>query len=100
MPDFDSNDDPLRLSDSGEENPLELPKLTPRFAPRARQLAERRCRAGRTSLGRRLGPLLAARGRDAARNACGGRIVLLGSPQRRRRRLWTQCHGQAPGSAI
>jgi hypothetical protein len=100
MPDFDANDDPLRLDGSGKDDPFDLPKLTPRFVPRARQLADRQCRARHTRAGRRVGPVLVAQCRRVARNACDRRIVLLGSPPRRRRRLWTQCHGQPPGSAI
>jgi hypothetical protein len=100
MSDFDANDDPLRLSGSGKDDPFDLPKLTPRFMVRTRQLAERECRGRQGSAGRRVGPVLVAQGRRLARNACDRRIVLLGSAPRRRRRLWTQCHGQPPGSAI
>jgi hypothetical protein len=98
MPDFDANDDPLRLSASGMDDPIDPPKLTPRFAPRTRQLAERRCLTRPAGREQRVGPLLMARARDAARNACGARIALLQAPARRRRRLWTKCHGRSPGS--
>jgi hypothetical protein len=97
MPDFDINDDPPRPSASGMDDSIDLPKLTPRFAPRTRQLAERRCLAPPDGRARRLGPVLVARGRSAARNCCGRRIALLGAPARRRRRLWTKCHGPSPG---
>ncbi len=97
MPDFDNNDDPLRLSATGKDDPFDLPKLTPRFSPRARQLAERRCYGPHGRLSRRVGPVFMARGRFDARNACAERMALLGTPPRRRRRLWTQCHGRASG---
>jgi hypothetical protein len=98
MPDFDANDDQPRLSASGKDDSIDLPKLTPRFAPRMRQLAERRCFTRIADREQRVGPVLMARGRDAARNACGARIALLGAPPRRRRRLWTKCHGRSPGT--
>ncbi|HEV7529147.1 MAG TPA: hypothetical protein VGO29_09640 [Solirubrobacteraceae bacterium] len=99
MSDFDANDDPLRLSGSGKGDP-DPPRLVPRFALRARALAERQCRARDERAGRRVGLVLVAHGRHVGRNACDRRIGLLGSPPRRRRRLWTQCHGRPPGSAI
>jgi hypothetical protein len=98
MHDFDTNDDPPRPSGLGSDDSIELPKLTPRFAPRARALAGRRCFARRRHPRPRVGPLLVAHGRHAARNACVARIALFGTPPRRRRRLWTQCHGRPPGS--
>jgi hypothetical protein len=100
MPDFDANDDPLRLSDSGDDDSPEPAKLTPRFTLRARALADRQCRRRHDRLGRRVGPVLVAQGRRVARNACDRRIVLMASPPRHRRRLWTQCHGRPPGPAI
>lgn len=98
MQDFDTNDDPSRLSGPGSDEPIDLPKLTPRFAPRARELAVGRCFARQLRAEPRVGPLLLAHGRHAARNACAPRIALLGTPPRRRRRLWTQCHRRPPGS--
>jgi hypothetical protein len=98
MPDFDANEDPLRLSGAGKDEPLDLPKLQPRFMPRTRQLAQRECYLRPNRTARRLGPVLMARSRRAARNACARRIALLGAPPRRRRRLWTMCHGRPPGS--
>jgi hypothetical protein len=98
MPDFDANDDPLRLSATGEDDSRELPRLMRRLAPRARDLAERRCYRRHAHPAGRLAPVLLAQGRRATRNACGQRITLLGTPPRRRRRLWTKCHGRPPGS--
>jgi hypothetical protein len=98
MPEFDSNDDPPRLSASGMDDSIDIPRLMPRFAPRMRQLAERRCSTRPSSLEHSVGPMLLARARGAARNSCAGRIALLGTPPRRRRRLWTKCHGRSPGS--
>jgi hypothetical protein len=97
MPDFDVNDDPLRLSAAGEDDSLDLPRLVARLTPRARQLAERRCYGRRAAPARRLAPALLAHGRRAARNACGQRIALFATLPRRRRRLWTKCHGRPPG---
>jgi hypothetical protein len=99
MPDFDANDDPLRLSGGGQDDPLDLPKLTPRFAPRARALAARQCFAGDARPTRRVGHVLSAHDRRVARRACAQRSGLLRTPPRRRRRLWTKCHGRPPGSA-
>lgn len=99
MPDFDANDDPLRLDGTGKDDPFDVPKLTPRFAPRARQLADRQCYSRHGRPGHHVGPVLVAQGRRFARNACARQIVLLASPPRRRRRLWTKCHGRPPGSA-
>ncbi len=98
MQDFDTNDDPPRLSGPGSDDSIDLPKLTPRFAPRARELAVMRCFARRLRPESRVGPVLPAQGRRAARNACASRIARLRTPPRRRRRLWTQCHGQPRGS--
>ena len=98
MPDFDANDDSLRLSASGMDDSIDLPKLTPRFAPRLRQLAERRCFASAVGRERRVGPRLQARARHAARNACATQTASLTVASLRRRRLWTKCHGQRPGS--
>jgi hypothetical protein len=98
MPDFDANDDPLRLSAAGEDDSLGLPRLVARLTPRARQLAERRCYGRNAQSAGRLSPALLAHGRRAARNSCAQRIALLATPPRRRRRLWTRCHGRPPGS--
>jgi hypothetical protein len=97
MTDFDANDDPLRLSGPANDESPELPKLRPRFAPRARQLAYGQCfhrPSGRIAL------TLASQATRAARRACppSARIALLGAAPRRRRRLWTTCHGRPPGS--
>jgi hypothetical protein len=93
MPDFDANDDQPRLSAPGMDDSIDLPRLTARFAPRMRQLAERRCFTRPAPRELRLRPVLMARRRDAARNACGARMA----PPRRRRRLRMKCHRQSPG---
>jgi hypothetical protein len=95
MTDFDANEDPLRLSSSNEESP-EPAKLRPRFAPRARQLADGQCFRRPV---RRIAATLDSQRTRAARRACPPeqRTALLGST-RRRRRLWTTCHGRFPGS--
>jgi hypothetical protein len=97
MTDFDANEDPLRLSGPVNDESPEPPKLRPRFAPRARQLAYGRCfRRPR----RRIASTLESQRTRAACRTCSpaGRIELLGAPPRRRRRLWTMCHGRPPGS--
>ncbi|HTR72769.1 MAG TPA: hypothetical protein VMG80_04160 [Solirubrobacteraceae bacterium] len=53
--------------------------------------------------GRRVGVAMVARRRRLARRACpcGWTVRVLSTPPRRRRRLWTSCHGhprQTPGS--
>jgi hypothetical protein len=95
MTDFDANEDPLRLSGSNGE-PFEPPKLRPRFMPRARQLAYGQCFYRPV---RRIVARLDSQRTRAARRACPPeqRSALLG-PSRRRRRLWTTCHGRLPGS--
>jgi hypothetical protein len=101
MPDFDTNDDPLRLSDSGKDEPLEMPKLRPRFTPRARTLAHGQCfRARANRAADRLQPRLGTLGWRAMRRTCPS-LRSAGVPGKlpaRRRRLWTKCHGRAPGS--
>ncbi|HEX8714807.1 MAG TPA: hypothetical protein VF706_04485 [Solirubrobacteraceae bacterium] len=102
MPDFDAKEDPLRLSAAGREDkveqPSELPKLYPRFVPRMRSFASRSCHGRPARPARRVRPELVSRRRNAARRVCGERVMLLASPPRRRRRLWTRCHGRLPGS--
>jgi hypothetical protein len=101
MPDFDANDDSLRLGDSGKEEPLELPKLYPRFMPRARELAYAQCSRRSESRAVRVQAKLATARRRAAHRRCpvGSREKLhAATPRRRRRRLWTKCHGRLPGS--
>jgi hypothetical protein len=96
MTDFDANEDPLRLSASANEESPEPAKLRPRFSPRARQLAYGQC--FRRSP-RRIVAMLDSQRTRAARRACPPqeRLALLGS-SRRRRQLWTTCHGRIPGS--
>jgi hypothetical protein len=100
MPDFDVNDDPLRLSGAGRDESLPLPKLRPRFSPRSRELASRDCRARASRAPERIATRLAGQRRAESRHACsrGERVSLLASPPLRRRRLWTTCHGHASGS--
>jgi hypothetical protein len=100
MPDFDTNEDPLRLSDSGKEEPFERPKLHPRFSPRARGLAHGQCFGPRSDAAARLQWRLGTRRWHAIRRTCpAARVVgLAAAMPSRRRRLWTTCHGQAPGS--
>jgi hypothetical protein len=101
MPDFDANDDPLRLTGAEPDDPLEPAHIRPRFMPRARELAYGRCyaRAGRPA--RRVGVAPPALRGHAARAACprGHLLTPLRTPPRRRRRLWTLCHGRPPGSS-
>jgi hypothetical protein len=96
MTDFDANEDPLRLSASANEESPEPAKLRPRFSPRARQLAYGQCYRRSP---RRIAATLDSQCMRAARRACSPekRTALLGS-SRRRRHLWTTCHGQIPGS--
>jgi hypothetical protein len=98
MPDFDVNDDSLRLSGAGRDEPL--PKLTPRFSPRSRELASRQCRVGASRAPQRIATRLAGSRRAASRHVCprGERVLLLASAPVRRRRLWTACHGHPSGS--
>ena len=96
MPDFDANDDPLRLTGAGKDEPLEPALIRPRFVPRARELAYAQCYARHGRPARRVGVALVAQGRRVARNACDRPIALLGSPPRRRRRLWTSATGDPP----
>ncbi len=100
MPDFDTNEDPLRLSDSGKDEPFEVPKLHPRFMPRARSLAYGQCFGSRRQAGDRLQFRFATgRWRTARRSCPSARTIgLLAAMPTQRRRLWTKCHGRAPGS--
>jgi hypothetical protein len=96
MTDFDANEDPLRLSGAANGEPFEPAKLRPRFMPRARQLAYGQC--FRRPLGR-LTATLASQPTRAVARSCppADRLASLGTPPRRRRRLWTACHGRPPG---
>ena len=97
MTDFDANEDHLRLSGPGKDEPSEPPKLRPRFALRTRQLAYGQCfhRAPRRGAAK-----LASQRTRTARRSCppAVRLELLGAASRRRRHLWTTCHGRPPGS--
>jgi hypothetical protein len=70
-----------------------LPEETP-IVRRTRHLAVGHFSAGGASPGRRVGVRLIARRRRLARRACpfGWQVRVLGTPPRRRRRLWTKCH--------
>jgi hypothetical protein len=96
MPDFDANEDPLRLSGAGKDESLDPSRLQPRFVARTRQFAYAGC--WQRPPARRVGVKLAVRSRHSGRRSCSTRIVLLGISPRRRRRLWTSCHGRLPGS--
>jgi hypothetical protein len=100
MPDFDANDDPLRLTGAEQDEPLEPAHVRPRFQPRARALAYSQCyvRYGRPA--RRVGVAPVAQRRHGTRRACprGRLLAPLRTTPRRRRRLWTVCHGRPPGS--
>jgi hypothetical protein len=97
MPDFDANDDPLRLSDSGKDEPFDVPKLRPRFMARARTLAYGQCTRARAD---RIQPMLGTARWRAMRRACPAvrAAGMSAAMPVRRRRLWTKCHGRAPGS--
>ena len=100
MSDFDANDDPLRLTGAGNDEPLDPAEIRPRVMRRARQLAYGQCYARRARSQERVGVTLPSQRRRAARRACphARRVPMLGTPLRRRRRLWTVCHGRPPGS--
>jgi hypothetical protein len=101
MPDFDTNEDHRRLGDSSGEDAFKLPKLRPRFAPRARQLASWQCMTHRAAAPRKTPSKLNGRpSRAALHRACDagrghGRFAVAPS---RRRRLWTKCLGRFSGS--
>jgi hypothetical protein len=100
MPDFDTNEDPLRLSDTANDEPFERPKLRPRFTPRARTLAYGQCFGSRTYRPDRLQARLVTSRWRAMRRSCPSLRAagVPGALPARRRRLWTKCHGRAPGS--
>lgn len=100
MPDFDANDDSLRLSDSGKDEPFEVPMLRPRFMVRARTLAYGQCFGARSHRADRLQPRLGTLRWRAMRRSCPTLRAagVPGTLPARRRRLWTKCHGRVPGS--
>jgi len=100
MPDFDAKEDPLRLSGSAKEEPIDVPKLRPRFLPRARRLSYARCFRSRGRASERLRPALATGAVRAARRTrpFARSRGPLAATATKRRRLWTKCHGRAPGS--
>jgi hypothetical protein len=100
MPDFDANDDPLRLTGAEQDEPLEPAHVRPRVEPRARALAYSQCYARYGRPARRVDVARIAQRRRCARRACPRARLLapLRTPPRRRRRLWTVCHGRPPGS--
>jgi hypothetical protein len=105
MPDFDANDDFIRLTGAGPDDTPEPVEIEPvegelPVVRRARVHVEghRTARGGRP--GRGVGVALIALRRHATRRACpyGRRVPVLATPRRHRRRLWTTCHGRPPGS--
>jgi hypothetical protein len=102
MLDFDANEEPIRLTGAGRSDPLDPAEIGPPSVRRARDLAYGHLKAKQGRPGRRVGTgvALLARRRRATRRACpyGRRVSVLGTPPRHRRRLWTMCHGRAPGS--
>jgi hypothetical protein len=83
--------------EAGDER-RKLPEETP-IVRRTRHLATGHFAAS-ANPARRVGVKLIARRRRLARRACpyGWHVHVLGTPPRHRRRLWTMCHGRAPGS--
>jgi hypothetical protein len=100
MPDFDTNEDPIRMPDARPGDPLDPGPILRPVVRRIRELhfGHLSTRSGRS--GRRVCVTLLAQRRRATRCACpyGRRVPVVGTPLRHRRRLWTLCHGQAPGS--
>jgi hypothetical protein len=96
MPDFDANDDPLRLNGAGHDDRFEAPKLHPQFVARSRKLPSSSCRAWAAGPARRVAAKLAQRRRETPRRACA--TAGLTRTPRRRVRLSTRWHGRAPGS--
>jgi len=101
MPDFDANEDPTRPAGAGREEPPEAARLWPHAVRRARYLPYGDCFARPEASTRRVAATLFTQRGRAARRVCpyGRRVPLLGVPLRHRRRLWTRCHGRAPGSS-
>jgi hypothetical protein len=81
------------------EGRRKLPEETP-IVRRTRHLAAGHFSARNIAPARCAGVRLIARRRRLARRACpyGWHVRVLGTPPRNRRRLWTTCHGRAPGS--
>jgi hypothetical protein len=100
MPDFDAKEDSLRLNGAGQDDPLDLPALRPRFSPRGRELASRECRRNTLPQDQLIDARLGLRTRHAARRECSlrERVLVLAVPPRRRRRLSGACHGPQFGS--
>jgi hypothetical protein len=101
MPDFDANEDHVRLGDSAKDEHFELPLLRPRFSARSRELAVRECFGARKQEPARVPRRLATGRRRAAGRACSAARSNgpLAAGANRRRRLWTTCHGRVPGSS-
>jgi hypothetical protein len=106
MPDFDSNEDFIRLTGAGRDDApdpgeLDRARFEPPLVRRARLQVEGHYTAHSHRLGRRVGVTLIAMRRHTTRRACpyGRRVPVLATPPRcNRRRLWTECHGRPPGS--
>jgi hypothetical protein len=100
MPDFDANDDPLRLNGAGNDQPLDPAGIRLPVQRRARQLAYDGCFAGQGRPERRIGATLLAQRRHAARRACpDGWAAAPGAPVRSRRHPCSGCHGRPPRSS-
>jgi hypothetical protein len=100
MPDFDANEDPIRMPDAGPIDPLDPGPILRPVTRRIREfhLDHLPARSGKPK--RRVDGVLLAQRRRATRCACpyGRRVPVVGTPLRHRRRLWTLCHGLASGS--
>ncbi len=105
MPDFDANDDFIRLTRAGRDDtpdPVEVDpvRAEPPLVRRTRVHVEGhyKARGGRPARG--IGVTMIARRRHATRRACpyGRRLPVLATQRYNRRRLWTVCHGLPPGS--
>jgi hypothetical protein len=100
MPDFDAKEDSPRLSGAGQDDSRDLPEPPARISPRGRELASRDCSEQTPRVAQLISARLGSRARHAARRSCSTRehVIVLAAPARRRRRLWTACHGHRFGS--
>jgi hypothetical protein len=97
MPDFDANEDQPTLPTTGQEHPAEPTEQGVPAMPRAREDGGRHRDRPARRRDPRVRPVL-TQSRRVALRACDDRGPVL-RPLRRRRRLWTVCHGRAPGSS-
>jgi hypothetical protein len=106
MHDFDANEDLARLPGSGQDSAPEPAdgqdiEPGPPAVRRFRRLHAAAARGARGWLGPRCGTWQPARRRGApggGRCPSGARAELVQMPSRVTRRLWSTCHGRAPGS--